>query len=180
MPVSRRGGHTGLGRACRYPFEQAVRTGQGVRIVTPTDVIAIGLLHAANCQGMAIPDDVSVAGFDDIPYAASSVPALTTVRMPTEAMAVAALDLVIGSRSGAHADERPLLVPELVLRASTGPVRPRSSAAACASASRSALVGGEGGGVEVDERLVQHGIDLRLLRVEAVAVVGIGDRDQFG
>lgn len=126
-------------------------------IVAPTDVLAIGMLHAAQRRGLRVPDDVSVSGFDDIPVAAVSVPALTTVRMPTEAMISAALDLAIGpgaagqaaasqaaagpevadpgaatpgaagaaSAGGASAvgaDLHPVLRPELVVRASTGPV----------------------------------------------------------
>jgi DNA-binding LacI/PurR family transcriptional regulator len=90
-------------------------------IVAPTDVLAIGMLHAAQRRGLRVPDDVSISGFDDIPVAAVSVPALTTVRMPTEAMIVAALDLAIGPAAAA-ADSHPVLQPELVVRASTGPL----------------------------------------------------------
>jgi DNA-binding LacI/PurR family transcriptional regulator len=90
-------------------------------IVAPTDVLAIGMLHAAHRRGLRVPDDVSVSGFDDIPVAAASVPALTTVRMPTEAMIARAIDLVIGPRD-ASSDLHPVLVPDLVVRASTGPV----------------------------------------------------------
>ena len=56
------------------------------------------------------PRDVSVSGFDDIPVAAVSVPALTTVRMPTEAMIVAAIDLVIGP-GGVERDVHPVMRP---------------------------------------------------------------------
>ncbi len=90
-------------------------------IVAPTDVIAIGMLHAAQRRGLRVPQDVSVSGFDDIPVAAVSVPALTTVRMPTEAMVRAAVDLVIAADEET-ADFHPVLEPELVVRASTGPV----------------------------------------------------------
>jgi DNA-binding LacI/PurR family transcriptional regulator len=90
-------------------------------IVAPTEVLAIGMLHAAQRRGLRVPLDVSISGFDDIPVAAVSVPALTTVRMPTQAMVVAALDLVIGP-STAVSDSHPVLRPELVIRASTGPV----------------------------------------------------------
>lgn len=89
-------------------------------IVAPTDVLAIGMLHAAQRRGLRVPEDVSVSGFDDIPVAAVAVPALTTVRMPTEAMIHAAIDLVIGSEE-VLGDFHPILEPELVIRASTGP-----------------------------------------------------------
>lgn len=90
-------------------------------IAAPTDVLAIGMLHAAQRRGLAVPRDVSISGFDDIPVAAVSVPALTTVRMPTEAMMAAAIDLVIGPEQPGG-DLHPVLQPELVVRASTGPV----------------------------------------------------------
>jgi len=88
----------------------------------PTDVLAIGMLHAAQRRGLEVPRDVSITGFDDIPFAAVSVPALTTVRMPTEAIMVRAIDLAIGS-TDVGADPHPVLEPELVIRASTGPAR---------------------------------------------------------
>jgi DNA-binding LacI/PurR family transcriptional regulator len=90
-------------------------------IVAPTDVIAMGMLHAAHRRGLRVPQDVSITGFDDIPVAAVSVPALTTVCMPTEAMILAALDLVIGPPEEIG-DFHPILEPELVIRASSGPV----------------------------------------------------------
>jgi DNA-binding LacI/PurR family transcriptional regulator len=89
-------------------------------IVAPTDVIAIGMLHAAQRRGLDVPADVSVSGFDDIPVAAVSVPALTTVRMPTGAMIEAAIELAIGTDE-MEDDLHPVLPPELVVRASTGP-----------------------------------------------------------
>jgi DNA-binding LacI/PurR family transcriptional regulator len=89
-------------------------------IVAPTDVIAMGMLHAAHRRGLRVPQDVSITGFDDIPVAAVSVPALTTVRMPTEAMVEAAVDLAIGPAEEIL-DFHPILEPELVVRASTGP-----------------------------------------------------------
>jgi DNA-binding LacI/PurR family transcriptional regulator len=89
-------------------------------IVGATDVIAMGMLHAAHQRGLRVPDDISISGFDDIPEAAYCVPALTTVRMPTAAMVRAAVDLAIGGakvEGGPH----PVLEPELVVRESTGP-----------------------------------------------------------
>jgi len=50
--------------------------------VTMSDIIAFGVIHAAKKKGVEIPRKVSVAGFDDVPYAAISCPALTTVFQP--------------------------------------------------------------------------------------------------
>ena len=89
-------------------------------IVAPTDVLAMGMLHAAHRRGLRVPHDLSITGFDDIPEAAYSVPALTTVRMPTHAMILAAVDLAIG-RDEVIGDLHPLLEPDLVVRGSSGP-----------------------------------------------------------
>jgi DNA-binding LacI/PurR family transcriptional regulator len=89
-------------------------------IVASTDVLAIGMLHAAQRRGLHVPRDVSITGFDDIPFAAVSVPALTTVRMPTEAIMAKAIDLAIGTMDEGL-DQHPVLEPELVVRSSTGP-----------------------------------------------------------
>jgi DNA-binding LacI/PurR family transcriptional regulator len=90
-------------------------------IVGPTDVIAMGMLHGAHRRGLRVPQDLSITGFDDILEAAFCVPALTTVRMPTEAMIRAAVELAIG-RDEALGNLHPVLEPVLVVRDSTGPV----------------------------------------------------------
>jgi DNA-binding LacI/PurR family transcriptional regulator len=97
-------------------------------IAAATDVIAFGLLHRAAARGLRVPDDLSVTGFDDIPLAANAVPALTTVRMPIDAMAEAAVKRAIGETA-----EISLFKTELVVRASTaGPgERPGRSGGAC-------------------------------------------------
>ncbi len=102
-------------------------------IAAATDVIAFGLLHRAAARGLRVPEDLSVTGFDDIPLAATAVPALTTVRMPIDAMAEAAVERAIGA-VGAVA-ETSMFKTELVVRASTtGPgERPGPSAGVAVS-----------------------------------------------
>jgi DNA-binding LacI/PurR family transcriptional regulator len=102
-------------------------------LVASTDVIAIGALHAAYKRGLRVPSDLSVTGFDDIPVARVSVPALTTVRMPTREMVEAGIALIIEALEGGldpNVDQHPVLEPSLVVRASTGPVVVASAAAA--------------------------------------------------
>jgi DNA-binding LacI/PurR family transcriptional regulator len=67
-------------------------------VAAATDVLAIGILHAAADHGIAVPDEFSVTGFDDIPFAAMTVPALTTVRMPVEKMIKAAVGMAVDKR----------------------------------------------------------------------------------
>jgi LacI family transcriptional regulator len=54
-------------------------------IVAANDTVALGACAALRDEGLRIPDDVSVAGFDDLPFAIDAVPALTTVRLPLAA-----------------------------------------------------------------------------------------------
>jgi DNA-binding LacI/PurR family transcriptional regulator len=92
-------------------------------VVTTTDTLAIGVLHAAHRRGLRVPDDVSVVGFDDIPLARFTVPALTTVHMPTAEMAAVAVRAAIDESAGSDG-ERPVahvLRPWLVVRGSTAP-----------------------------------------------------------
>jgi DNA-binding LacI/PurR family transcriptional regulator len=83
-------------------------------VAAATDLLAFGVLHQAAARGLRVPEDLSVTGFDDIPLAATAVPALTTVRMPIDAMAEAAVELAIGATS-----ETSVFMTELVVRAST-------------------------------------------------------------
>ena len=64
-------------------------------IMTSTDTLAFGVLHAAYSLGRAVPDDLSVVGFDDILLASHTVPALTTLRMPTAAIVAEGVQLAI-------------------------------------------------------------------------------------
>ena len=91
-------------------------------VVTATDNIAIGVLHAAHGLRVAIPDQVSVVGFDDIPLAAYAAPPLTTVHNPVAEMANLAVDLAIDRPpAGAEHTRNHVLPPSFVIRATTGP-----------------------------------------------------------
>jgi DNA-binding LacI/PurR family transcriptional regulator len=91
-------------------------------IVTATDNLAIGVLHAAHALGMDIPAAVSVVGFDDIPLAAFTAPPLTTVHNPIIEMASRAVDIAI-DRPAPGDDEVTdhVLAPGFTVRATTGP-----------------------------------------------------------
>jgi DNA-binding LacI/PurR family transcriptional regulator len=92
-------------------------------VVASTDVLAIGALHAAHARGAWVPDHLSITGFDDIPVAAFSVPALTTVRMPVRQMVEQAVAMVLDGPGLDAPGAPPVLSPSLVVRASTGPMR---------------------------------------------------------
>src|SRR5216683_4728471 len=89
-------------------------------IFATTDVLAIGALSSAQAAGLRVPRDLSVVGFDDIPFAAYTVPALTTVRKPIEAMAQLAIEIALRRAADPGAPpEMHSLDPELVVRGST-------------------------------------------------------------
>jgi LacI family transcriptional regulator len=60
-----------------------------------SDMIAVGAMRAARARGIAIPDELSIVGFDDSAYATVVHPALTTVRQPLAEMGATAVDLLV-------------------------------------------------------------------------------------
>jgi LacI family transcriptional regulator len=88
------------------------------------DEIAAGVLAAARAAGLHVPYDLSVAGFEDSPFSRHSWPSLTTSRQRTESIAEHATRQLIGLLRGEHPRNEGFR-PELVVRASTAPPRPR-------------------------------------------------------
>jgi DNA-binding LacI/PurR family transcriptional regulator len=93
---------------------------RGVRfdaIVAASDLIALGAMRALRRSGIAIPDDVSVVGYDDMLLSRLSTPALSTIRQDT----ARAGKLLVGSILDEHTEDVPSLLPtELVIRESCG------------------------------------------------------------
>ncbi len=96
-------------------------------IVCGSDLMALGAVRAVRQQGLRVPEDVSVVGFDDSPLIAFTSPALTTVRQPVPAMAQAAAQTLLDAIGGSPMPATEYLYsPELIVRESTGaaPARP--------------------------------------------------------
>ena len=89
------------------------------------DGIAIGCIQALAELGLRVPDDISVAGFDDTLASRASVPQLTTVRQPLVEMGRKAAEILlaqIGTIKDGVVPPSPLVMPvEIVSRASVGP-----------------------------------------------------------
>ena len=62
--------------------------------------MAAGIMKSAQMKGLKIPDDISIAGFDDSPIADEIWPALTTVRQPVEKMANHAAKILMAKFNG--------------------------------------------------------------------------------
>lgn len=78
------------------------------------DNTAIGVLAAAQALGLSVPDDLSVVGYNDVPVSARLPRPLTTVRVPFDQVAAAALELLDEARAGVpprHVTVAPTLIP---------------------------------------------------------------------
>jgi LacI family transcriptional regulator len=86
------------------------------------DKAAVGAITAAAGRGLRIPEDLSVAGFDDIDLARATRPMLTTVRQPLQEMGRIAVSLLMRLLERQRLDALHIeLATELVVRGSTGP-----------------------------------------------------------
>ncbi|MER5866169.1 LacI family DNA-binding transcriptional regulator [Kitasatospora sp. NPDC002040] len=97
-------------------------------VVCASDALALGAIRRLRKDGLSVPEDVSVVGFDDSPYMIATDPPLTTVRQPVQLMAAAAGKLLVEQIEGHRvAPEELLFEPELIVRSSTrtAPVAPR-------------------------------------------------------
>ncbi|MCM2392124.1 LacI family DNA-binding transcriptional regulator [Streptomyces albipurpureus] len=68
-------------------------------IVAANDTVALGVCAALRDQGRRVPEDISVAGFDDLPFSVDAAPALTTVRLPLFEAAARAGRLAMGKEA---------------------------------------------------------------------------------
>lgn len=93
-------------------------------IFAANDDMAAGILVAAHRLGIAVPEQISIIGFDDSEIAEKMWPALTTVRQPLQELggrAVEILVLAAGKKDNSGTPENDCLPYEMVLRQSTGP-----------------------------------------------------------
>ena len=89
-------------------------------VLSASDLMAIGATRALLAAGRRVPDDVSVAGFGDIPWAAYGPVPLTTMRVPTYAMGRAGAALLLAALDGEHPADV-VLTGEIVERDSVSP-----------------------------------------------------------
>jgi DNA-binding LacI/PurR family transcriptional regulator len=87
-------------------------------IIAASDVIAMSALRALAEHGVKVPGKVHVVGYDDLPFASQTVPALTTVRQDLKTGAADLVDLLFRRIAGENT-ESVVLEPELIVRQSS-------------------------------------------------------------
>lgn len=111
--------HELCGEACGEKLSQQQNLPEG--IFAANDMMAIGCMRALKKQGIRIPDDVRLIGFDDIMLASYVEPNLSTIRVPFDALAqLATEELVKQIEFPVRKNIRVLLEGELVVRDSCG------------------------------------------------------------
>lgn len=75
------------------------------------DTMAVGAYKAISEAGLNIPEDISIVGFNDQPSAKYMIPSLTTIRIPSEYLGSAAVDLLIENMNGMRAYNKKVIIP---------------------------------------------------------------------
>lgn len=102
-----------------YGAWPTVRDSGATAVIAYNDVVALGLLGRLSEEGVSVPEDLSVAGFDDIPFSRYSSPPLTTMTAQLDVIG-ARIWAVLRSEMSPTPDREPVIFdPELTLRAST-------------------------------------------------------------
>jgi DNA-binding LacI/PurR family transcriptional regulator len=111
--VSIRGGEEGMARLLALPARPTA-------VLAVNDLVAVGAISTCRIQGLGVPSDVSIVGFDDIPFAAVAVPPLTTVAQPAYELGCRAADLLLRRmRDGEAPTQQAILECHLVIRQTT-------------------------------------------------------------
>lgn len=104
--------------------QEALRAGLDFTAVfAGTDAVAVGALAALREAGLRVPRDVSLVGFDDVPFATDLTPPLTTVRVPYEELGRTAVRLALAREDRITGDDHVILSTQLVIRQSVRPVK---------------------------------------------------------
>jgi LacI family transcriptional regulator len=105
-----------------YPFTKQLlaRNKPFTALFAYNDMSAIGAIRALREEGLRVPQDVSVIGFDDIPGAAFYTPSLTTVQQPLHRMGDVAAQVLLERIEGKKEYPSDIAIePELIVREST-------------------------------------------------------------
>lgn len=93
-------------------------------IFAANDEMAAAVCYTANSLGLSVPDNLSVAGFDDVAIATAIWPPLTTVSQPFDALAAEAVRRLVDADNELGTKPEPALECRLMIRGSTAPPAP--------------------------------------------------------
>lgn len=86
-------------------------------VISANELVCMGVLSHLRGMGVRVPEDVALAGYDDLLFSAMLETPLTTVRQPLQAMCARAADMLFRQIAGEEPEARPVLLPpELVVR----------------------------------------------------------------
>ena len=107
----------------------AVLAHEPTAVFCVNDEVAMGLMRGLALRDVKVPDDLSVVGYDDVEFAYSLQPPLTTVKQPKAEMGTTAVKLLVDEldRGEAHVHKQVVLRPSLVARETAVKVRTRSA-----------------------------------------------------
>ena len=100
----------------------AVMASGATAVLAFNDLVAMGLLSALNEAGVSVPADISVTGFDDIPFARYTTPPLTTASVPVTELGEQAWLRLWALLNGQKPEHNVYFRPRVEVRGSTGPV----------------------------------------------------------
>jgi LacI family transcriptional regulator len=113
----------GVSFADGYEAAERVLASSATGVLAFNDLVAMGLMSALSERGVSVPGQISVVGFDDIPFARYITPSLTTASVPVTELGEQAWHRMwdlLNERSPGHAI---FFRPRIERRSSTGPVR---------------------------------------------------------
>jgi LacI family transcriptional regulator len=96
-----------------------IRKKRPTAIFAANDQMAFGAIRAAKESGLKVPDDLSVVGFDNIPFSIYFDPSLTTVEIPMYHMGAAAMEMLVNLISKKNAEKLRWFDTQLLIRDST-------------------------------------------------------------
>lgn len=90
-------------------------------LFSSNDMMVAGVIRAAQEEGLVVPDDLAIVGFDDLPQTTMIYPELTTIRQPCVELGVRATELLIKRLENEHCEPEHIILPtELIIRQSCG------------------------------------------------------------
>ena len=105
------------GEAGTLELLERARAHRPTALFCVNDLVALGALRTLRRQGVSVPDDVAVVGYDDVTFAAELATPLTSVRQPTHELGARAADLLLRGQDAAP--EHVVFRPRLVVRESS-------------------------------------------------------------